>query len=248
MNTLELWKKTGLNTLFSLALFTILFLALWLVEYITHSSTLLRWNEAAWCIGIPASIIGVGYVLSIRNPQNYTGFYPGIVMSLLLAVQFFLQGQYDLTALNICIFIPFQIMSIVNWRKPQQSGDFNPAFLSVKTKLLSVFVFVATIVLDWIIVTYVINHDSLFEGWTLKLFGSLMIASSILANFWLIYRKTDSWIYWFVYSLSGIVFFALIGNAFSIVLFCFFLVINSMAGVSWIRQTPKENYGWLRGK
>ena len=29
---------------------------------------------------------------------------------------------------------------------------------------------------------------------------------------------------------------------------CFFLVINSMAGIAWIKDTTPENYGWLRMK
>ncbi|MBR4431794.1 MAG: hypothetical protein IKS76_01175, partial [Paludibacteraceae bacterium] len=64
----------------------------------------------------------------------------------------------------------------------------------------------------------------------------------------LIYRKTDSWIYWLIYSLAGIALFIIINNIFSIVLFIFFLVINGMAGLAWIKSTKPENMGWLKGK
>jgi nicotinamide riboside transporter PnuC len=60
----------------------------------------------------------------------------------------------------------------------------------------------------------------------------------------LIYRKNDSWLYWFIYSVAGIVLFIVLGNIFSLVLFCFFLVINSMAGVAWIKGTKPEHYFW----
>ena len=71
-----------------------------------------------------------------------------------------------------------------------------------------------------------------------------MISSSFLANYWLIYRKNDSWLYWFIYSVAGIVLFIFLGNIFSLVLFCFFLIINSMAGLAWIKNTKKENLYW----
>ena len=96
-----------------------------------------------------------------------------------------------------------------------------------------------------------VNHGSLtpsLEGrvWVGLLLNGLLISSSFLANYWLIYRKTDSWIYWFIYSIAGIGLFIFLGNAFSIVLFTFFMVINSMAGIAWIKATKPENMGWLK--
>ena len=254
----SLYKALCLNTAISIFIFAVLFLLLWLAETIFPSLSLLKWNDASWCVGIPASVIGVAYVLTVRDPENYTGFYPGILMSLLLSLQFGLQGNYDLTLLYICIFVPFQIKSILQWRKPatEQTGkhkqghatdnSFAPEFLSMKQMLLSVLVFAMIVVVDWIIVTYAFNHDSLFDDWLLKMLGALMIASSVHANFWLIYRKNDAWLYWVLYSLSGMLFYIVVGNAFSIVLFFVFLVINSMAGIAWIHGTPRENFGWLK--
>jgi len=256
----SLYKALCLNTAISIIIFAVLFLLLWLAETIFPSLSLLKWNDASWCVGIPASVIGVAYVLTVRDPENYTGFYPGILMSLLLALQFFLQGNYDLTLLYICIFVPFQVKSILQWRKPatnrQTTPDpasptnsaYSPEFLSLKQMLLSLLVFILIVIADWLLVTYAFNHDALFNNWLLKLLGALMIASSIHANFWLIYRKTDAWLYWVLYSISGMLFYIVVGNAFSIVLFLVFLLINSMAGVAWIRNTPRENYGWILGK
>jgi len=64
-----------------------------------------------------------------------------------------------------------------------------------------------------------------------------LLASVILANFWLIYKKIDSWIYWTIYSIVGIVIFTINGNIFNVVLFFFFLIINGMAGISWIKMS-----------
>lgn len=242
-----LWKHTLKNTALSVGLFAVLFGLLWLAELLIPGLTLLKWNDPEWCLGIPASIIGVGYVLSIRDPENYTGFYAGILMSLLLAIQFCLQSNYDLTVLYICIFVPFQLKSVIQWKKSKGADEFSPSFLNMRGMLLSLLCFVVMIIADWLLVTYAINHDSLTDGIVLKLTGALMIASSVLSNFWLIYRKNDAWIYWVIYSIAGVAFYIEWGNAFSIVLFSFFLVINAMAGIAWIRNTPPANYGWLRG-
>lgn len=241
------WKATFYNTLISLLLFICLWGLLWLSESLFSSLYLLKWHDTAWCVGIPASIIGVAYVLTIRNPQNYTGFYLGIIMSVLLSLQFFIQGNYDLTILYLFIFVPFQIRSVFQWKQHQQDGNFSPCFLDLKKMLLSLLVFVFIITADWMIATYIINHDQLTDSFCIKLFSSLMISSSVLSNFWLIYRKNDAWIYWIIYSISGIAFYVIIGNVFSIVLFIFFLVINSIAGISWLKNTPKKNLGWLQG-
>ena len=244
---LSLWKQTGKNTILSVLLFAALFGLLYLVEHFYPELQLLRFYDAAFCVGIPASITGVAYVLSIKNPENYTGFYAGIVMSLLLCVQFFLQGNYDLCLLYIAIFVPFQIKSIVQWVKPHSAdAPFAPEFLSKKAMWISVAVCMAVTVLDYLFATYVVHSDGLLHNWLLKLMGALMISSSVLANFWLIYKKNDAWIYWVIYSLSGIIFYVILNNAFSVVVFVVFGVINGMAGIAWIRNTDEEHMGWLR--
>lgn len=243
-----MWRELCKNTCISICLFVlILFLS-----YIAQSVwdlPLLHFTDSAFCVGIPASIIGVGYVLTIRNPTNYTGFYLGILMSVLLAIQFFLQGNYDLSILYIACFVPFQIKSICTWQQTidnQTSGPLQPAFLSTRKMLVSLIVFILIILLDYLLATFVINRDTLQENILIKLMGALLISSSILANFWLIYKKNDAWIYWVIYSLSGVIFYILINNIFSVVLFLFFLFINSMAGIAWYKNTSPENKGWLR--
>lgn len=248
MKLQSIWKATLINTLISTGMFAVIFALIWVAELLFPGLHLLKWEDAAWCVGIPASIVGVAYILSVKNHANYTGFYAGLLMSLLLGVQFLLQGNYDLTLLQFCIFIPFQISSIVHWKNGSAEGDGGdgPAFLSTRSMLLSLLIFVVVTLLDYLLVTFVLYHDGLCDAVPVKLSGALMISSSILANFWLIYKKNDSWIYWFVYSVSGIAFYVVVGNIFSIVLFSFYLVINSMAGIAWIKDTPSENYGWLR--
>ena len=65
--------------------------------------------------------------------------------------------------------------------------------------------------------------------------SGVMIGSSVLAYFWLIYKKLDAWLWWVEYSIAGLILYALIGNAFSFVLFTFFLVVNGGAGLAWIK-------------
>lgn len=251
-----LLKELGKQTLVSCAIYAVLFLALYAAEQLFPAldGRLLLWTlnggtNWAFIIGVPASVFGTAYVLTIKNPQNYTGFYLGIVMSILLGVQFFLQKQFDSTFLYICVFIPFQVKSILNWKKPQDtSAPFSPEFLKMKGMLLSLLVCLAITFADYLLATFVFQHNGLGDNIAIKLFNGLLISSSVLANFWLIYRKNDAWIYWLLYSVAGIVLFILINNIFSIVLFIFFLVINGTACIAWIKGTKPENLGWVKGK
>ena len=249
-----LWRALGRNTIISILLFGALLGLLWLVETCLLSygevgrGALLRWHDSAWLVGIPASVIGVAYILTIRDPQNYTGFYAGIIMSALLGMQFILQGGIDSAFLYFFVFIPFQIKSVINWSKPAVKDDqpFSPEFLSTKTVILTRLVYFVIIACDYLLATYVFQHNGLLDNVAVKLFNAILIASSIMANFWLIYRKTDAWIYWMLYSLSGIGLFILLNNIFSIVLFAFFMVINSMAGLAWMKGTKPEDLGWIK--
>ena len=251
MKNSELWRALGRNTIISMVLFGALLGLLWLAEMIFPSMTLLKWHDPAWVVGIPASIIGVAYILTIltiRDPHNYTGFYAGIIMSILLGIQFILQGGYDSAFLFFLVFIPFQMMSIYKWSRNKEAGgaSFEPKFLDTPRLVMSIAMLVIITAGDYVLSTFALMHDGLTDNMPVKILNGLLISSSFLANYWLIYRKTDSWIYWFIYSVSGIGLFIILGNVFSIVLFTFFLVINSMAGLAWIKGTTKENLNWVK--
>lgn len=242
-----LWQELGKQLLCSMGIFAALFLILYIVEWAVPSlrGVLLQWHEPAFVVGIPASVIGVAYVLTIRNPQNYTGFVGGIVMAVLLAVQFFLLGSYDLMILQLGVFIPFMLMSLVRWRRQTLSlsaleQPFYPEWLPVGQLLVSLLLLVVIIVADYALATWVIQHNSWGDNVVLKVIGGLMIAASTLANFILIYQKIDAWLWWAVYALAGMSFYALIGNAFSFVLFTVFLLVNGGAGVAWIKASKGQ--------
>lgn len=248
MNNTHLWRALGRNTIISMVLFATLLGILWIMELSFPSLTLLKWHDPAWVVGIPASIIGVAYILTIRDPHNYTGFYAGIIMSILLGIQFILQGGYDSAFLFFLVFIPFQMMSIYKWSRNKEEGgaSFEPKFLDTPRLVMSIAMLVIITAGDYVLSTFALMHDGLTDNMPVKILNGLLISSSFLANYWLIYRKTDSWIYWFIYSVAGIGLFILLGNVFSIVLFTFFLVINSMAGLAWIKGTTDENLGWVK--
>ncbi len=249
MKNSNLWLATGRNLLISIGIYGALMLLLWGAQ-VLFDYELLHFSDSAWCVGIPASVIGVAYILSIKDPQNFTGFFAGIVMSALLGVQFLLQNQIDSTFLYFFIFIPFQMMSIYKWSRNKSDGgaSFETKFLDTPRFWLTIALFVFITLGDYLLMSLAIQKDGLTENIAIKLLSGLMISSSFLANYWLIYRKNDAWIYWIIYSVAGIGLFILLHNVFSIVLFIFFLFINGSAGVAWIKMTTKENYGWLIGK
>ena len=248
----KLWRETGANSLIAIVLFGALLGVLYVAELLIPelAGKLLFFNQPAFCVGIPASIIGVAYILSIKNPANYTGFYLGVGSSALLGVQFYLNGLFDLTFLYFVVFIPFQIMAIMSWKKgskTQKEEVFAPEFLNMSTMLITLFAFLAIIVVDYLFATFVMYGDGLFENVVAKIISGSMIAASVLANYWLIYKKNDSWLYWLVYSVAGMLLAVVVtSNIFSLVLFTFFLVINGVATMAWIKATPKEKYGWLK--
>lgn len=231
--------------LLSVGIYVALFMVLQAVEWFCEPlrGMLLQWDSAAFIVGIPASVVGTAYVLTIRNPQNYTGFIGGIAMSVLLGTQFALQGNYDLTFLQIGIFIPFMILSLITWRKQLNTTPssetaakpFLPEYLHGWRQGLTLTLALLIIVADYAFTTRVLNQDAWADKWLLKLSGAVMIASSVMANFWLIYQKMDAWIWWILYSLAGILFYVLLGNIYCIVLFLFYLVINASAFVAWQR-------------
>lgn len=280
--TKGLVNELGRKTVVSCGLFLVLFGVLYLIEWLVPAmrGQLLQWDSAAFIVGIPASIVGVAYVLTIKNPQNYTGFYGGILMALLLSCQFYLQGNYDLVGLQLLVFVPFMIKSIIEW-KGKQTGletglakegkahsieadkrtttevakgeqahsteadkqtttesntTFVPQYLHGRALVWTLIVALLIVVVDYLLATLFIQHDAWNEHILLKLCSGVMIASSTLANFWLIYQKIDAWIWWVVYSASGMVLYILINNMFSLLLFCVFLVVNGSAMIAWMRM------------
>lgn len=195
---------------------------------------LMEWSNTAFCLGFAASIIGVAYILTIKNPNNYLGFYGGIVMSLLLAGQFVLNRQYDLVVLYLCVFIPFLIRSIVVWKKGEDN-ELQPAWLQPKALWLTIIAAMLIVVADYALNTCVIYRDAWSDHCLLKLMSAMLICSSTIANYWLIYKKTDAWIWWVTYAAVGIVFYAIlpIPNVFLIVLNIIFLLVNGSALLAW---------------
>ena len=162
-----LWKEFARNTLISLGIFSALFLILYIVEWavLSFSGMLLQWHDPAFVVGIPASVIGMAYVLTIRNPKNYTGFVGGMVMAVLLARQFFLLGSYDLVILQLAVFFPFLLISFVRWRRQTLSlcaaeQPFYPKWLPLGQRLISLLLLVAIIVADYALATLVIQHNT----------------------------------------------------------------------------------------
>lgn len=238
----QLFIEFGKQGIISVCIFSALFLLLFAVECLfpTLQGTLLQWQDPAFVVGIPASVIGTAYVLTIRNPKNYVGFYGGILMSILLAIQFYLQGNYDLVVLYLAVFVPFGLMSLITWRRntlqpKSENQPFIPEWLPLRTQGITIAIALCIVALDYVLATMVIQQNAWSDAILLKLMGGLMIASSVLANFLLIRQKIDAWLWWVIYSLSGIIFYVLIGNMFSLVLFCVFLLVNGSAGIAWIR-------------
>ena len=242
-----LWQEFARNALTSLGIYAALFLILYIAELLVPNwqGALLRWNDADFLVGIPASLVGTAYVLTIRNPKNYTGFYGGILLNILLAVQFALQGNLDLVILHTVFFLPFQISALIRWHKQalqptEDNTPFKPQWLNAKWLVFSFLFFLLVVAADYALITKVIAKNAWQADWAIKIFSGGMVAASILSNFLMIYKKIDAWLWWVVYSLAGMVLYALMGNVFSFVLFTMFLIVNGGVGVIWFRLSKKH--------
>lgn len=238
----QLLQECGRQTLVSVGIFTALFLVLFVVEWLFPSlrGTLLQWSDPAFVVGIPASVIGTAYVLTIRNPKNYIGFYGDILMAVLLAVQFYLQGSLDLVLLYGAVFVPLGIYSLIVWRTHTMQPEFveeslSPRWLPHTLQCFMVVVALVIIVVDYVAATKFFQDNGWGDNIALKLVSGLLIASAVLANGLLVGQRIDAWIWWVVYSLSGMAIAVMIGNMFSLVLFTVFLIINSSTGLAWIK-------------
>ena len=228
-NNKLLWLALAKNLLFAVVLTTALMLAMWLCSIEINFDKVLT-------LSIIATISGVAYLITIRNPQNYFGFYLGILSSACLGVQFALLGNYDLTFLYFAVFIPFQYAAIVNWRKKSlQKADndvFMPKFLPLKKQIFFFAILLIIIAIDYIFAEKVLKNDNFL----LKIVFATMISSSILANYLMIGKWLDTWLYWLLYSVAAIFSAVIIQNNFNLLLFVFFLIINAITFISWLKS------------
>ncbi len=237
--TSQLLKEVGLNTLLSMAIFAVVLVFLFLIGQEGNIKN----------IAIASGLIGSAYVLIIRNPNNYFGFVLGIISSILLGIQFYQAQSPDLPVLYFFVFIPCQIITLYTWiqgnRNKENAAPFNPSFLSLVPFLLVTGLFVVLFFADLLIVRLVF-HDT--QASAIQVMSALVVASSILANFLIIKKKTDTWYYWVIFSIAGVILNILYQDYVTLTLFVVYTVINFSACLVWIKKTPKENYGWLKGK
>ena len=106
--------------------------------------------------------------------------------------------------------------------------------------VFSFLFFLLVVAADYALITKVFAKDAWQADWAIKIFSGGMVAASILSNFLMIYKKIDAWLWWVVYSLAGMVLYALMGNVFSFVLFTVFLIVNGGVGVIWFRLSKKH--------
>lgn len=249
----QLLKEVGIKLFISAAIFAVVIVFLeWMniVNYqpITKSGITFSANFQ-FILEIVAGIIGTAYVLVVKNPANYLGFPLGIVMSILLAFQFFLQGFVDETILYLLVFVPCQIYTLITWIKGSKNTaeqkPFMPSFLKKKGLLLSLLILVVLVLADlFLLQTKVMGRELNFA----LVMSSLVVGTSTLANFLLIQKKTDAWFYWVIFSIAGTIQLASIGAWVSCTLFVLYIFINGSACLAWIKQTPKENRGWVIGE
>lgn len=245
-----LWLEFGRMLAYACVIFAALLGVSYLLEWLVPAldGQLLQWHSAAFLVGIPASIIGTAYVLTIRNPKNYVGFVGGIVMSVLLGIQFFLLGAYDLLFMQIGIFVPFMTSSLIHWRRRTLGQEkvqtaAVPQFLHGRPLALTLLAAALIILADYAVITLLMQQNAWTDNVLLKVVAASMLASSVMANFWMIYQKIDAWVWWLVHSVGGMLFYILENNIFSLLYYTVCLAVNGVAFIAWmkiLRQSRRD--------
>lgn len=234
-----LLKEVVINLLISIGIFGAVLIFLYFCGLLVKDGQLIN---PYLPLELIAGIIGSAYILVVKNPNNYLGFALGIIMSILLGVQFYLEGFKDLTILYYCIFIPCQIYTLVKWKKGNNTDDNSeyaiPSFLDWKRFLIMLCIFAALIVADLLLLQNEVTIPAIMSA--------AIVGSSTLANFLMIRKRTDAWFYWVIFSLCGIILFILSHNYVTLTLYVIYLFINGNVCIAWCKQTPKDRYGWLK--
>lgn len=234
-----LLKEVFINLLISIGIFAAVLIFLYFCGLIVKDGQLIN---PYLPLELVAGIIGTAYILIVKNPNNYLGFAIGIIMSVLLGVQFYLEGFKDLTILYYCVFIPCQIYTLIKWKKGNnQDIDSEyaiPSFMDVKRFLVVLCILAILMLADLFLL-----QD---EFTTAAVISSAIVGSSTLANFLMIRKRTDAWFYWVIFSLCGVILMILSHNYVTLTLYTIYLFINGNVCIAWCKQTPKDRYGWLK--
>ena len=237
----QLLKEVALNILLATGIFVLVAVFLYFCGLVFNEDGSLQ--DKLLPLEMVAGIIGSAYVLIVRNPQNFFGFIIGITMSLLLGVQFYLQGLSEQTILYYAVFIPCQIYTMVKWfkgsKQPQNSKYTIPSFLSIRGFIIVILVFIAIMMA---VLFFLKNGDFSLAA----VMSAAVVASSTQANFLMIRKRTDAWFYWLIFSVTGIIQMICLANYVTLTLYVLYLIINGSACIAWCKQTPKERHGWLK--
>lgn len=235
-----LLKEVAKNLLLAIGIFAVVFAFLYFCGLVFQEDGKLI--NPYLPLELAAGIVGSAYVLIVRNPNNYLGFIIGILMSILLGIQFFLEGFKDQTILYYCIFIPCQVLTLVKWISASKGTSKDskyavPSFMGVKGLFIGLGIFTLIILSDLFVIQPEIT-------W-ITFMSACVVAASAEANFLMIRKHTDAWFYWVAFSIFGIVQMILLHNYVTLTLYVIYIFINGNACIAWCKNTPKERYGWV---
>lgn len=240
-NTKKLIREAAINVAIAIGIFAVVIAFLFLINL----------EDSINPIAIVSGLLGVSYVLTVKNPANYIGFILGVLSSIVLGIQFYMGNMSDWMILYFFVFIPCQIFTFYVWLKGgnENQKPFLPSYLSIKNTIMVAAIVVALVVVDLFVANLLkgngFNINYLCNGSgkeiTISLMGAIGVASSILANLLLIRKKTDAWIYWVIFSIATIILQLLLEDYVSVTLFVVYAIINANALIAWIKVTPKRH-------
>ena len=182
---------------------------------------------------ITSAVLGISFVLIIRNPNNYLGFPIGILSSLLLSLHFF-QINLQATAILYLLFIPLQFYTMINWLRgnKKKGNSLHPSFLT-RTNFL--YISISIIPLSGLLMLAFRSNTIL-----VSLIECVFVALNILSNILIIRKKTEAWFFWIISNFVGGILFTYKASYFTVLLHLVFIMLNLLALIRWTKETRME--------
>lgn len=226
-------KQLFINTAIILVVFGVIILGLMMMDEIRNFDILY----------FTGSVLSASFILTINNPYNYPAFILGAVSSIILFFALW-TTNLNMAYTYLLIFLPCQIYSFFVWKRMNKNAGVlsAPKFLTIR-QLLPVSCAFAVVFLIDAYLMYDTGVDFVF-----LILNSMFLTLALSANILLIKKITDSRIHWVLFSVCGLVLSVYKGeiNYYLLSVFVIFLILNIIVLYKWIKNTPPENYGWVK--
>ena len=200
------------------------------------------WKRVFMLLSGLASFTGALTVV-LTTFGKYSAFFWGILNCIFYGLFAFAYGYSGDAQLNILFFLPFQWFGILSWEHnlDQENRAISKALNITKWIAVIIGTFILGVIFYWeipafsraLVGYYIFDMDNQDLFSVPRLFDASTNAMSIVAQFLLIFRYREQWIFWIIIDVIQIAMFAGIagfGVSFNIIVMWSLFLINAIFG------------------